>query len=122
VILLLDDLVKRGARDRSGRRDGWGDPCLPDQDQQPRASDLSREQADQTAACRLLRRGRPDDAALDLIASDQPRPVPARRAKKCFFRKLDAGSFGDTVRYVGITGRTASAALLNAIIIAYTAV
>lgn len=41
--------------------------------------------------------------------------MPARRAKKCFFRKLDAGSFGDTVRYVGITGRTASAALLNAL-------
>jgi bifunctional non-homologous end joining protein LigD len=39
---------------------------------------------------------------VDRQPADPPGPLPAGRARKCFFQKHDAGSFGSHVHHVGI--------------------
>jgi bifunctional non-homologous end joining protein LigD len=77
------------------------------QDQQPRARDLPRVEASPRASSPIIT----PPSRRSCCPGPGSRPIslvrcPQGRAKKCFFQKHDAGSFGDTVKHVGIRRRT----------------
>jgi LigD-like primase-polymerase len=67
---------------------------------QPGSRAVSRSSHHEGRSRGLLPHNSRGYTALDGRAAGQPYPLSAGRAKKCFFQKHDAGSFGDKVKHV----------------------